>query len=355
MVQGESAQFTATVLDEDGNPIIGRTFVWYSRDSSVAYVSQQGLVTVKQPGSCQIFATAKPVVGSTEVFISDASITDHLLMSGRLAAMAVFGNKGYIANLDTPSIIKLDVSGRSSAGTIATGAFANSIVFSPDGSRAYFTSDDKLGAIDARADTLIGMVTIATLLASPVTSADGATIWVTSGFYGYLYAVSAATLSVFDSVRVPDLTDRVVYHSGLNRLYLDGRGDATIREYDATTLALLRSWGVGGWPNGMAFSLDGARLFVANGQRWIDEIVLGSGTLSARVTLPVGVNIVVPAPGGSRLAVTGASDFVFLLSAFNRSVVKTVYTGGGATGVAYTPDGSRMVVSNINSWVDYIR
>jgi DNA-binding beta-propeller fold protein YncE len=353
LVQGESAQFSATLLDQNGDTITGRSFAWYSQDSSVAYVSQHGLVTVKQPGTCIIYAAAKPVVGSALVRISDAAIATHLVVRGKPLSLAVSGNKGYIGQLYSDSTLILDFIGERLTGSIRTGQ-ATAIAFDPAGLRAYFIAYDSVGVIDATADTLIAKVSVGPSLDALVTSADGQTIWVISGFYGRLYALSATTLTVIDSVAIPSSSRRLVLHPSLNRLYLNGIQDAVVREYDATTLDLLRTWNLGGRPSGMTFSLDGSRLFVANHQNWVDEVLLSSGAVSAPVPLPAGGADIVLSPDGARLALTSSSG-AFLLYSSSRGLDRTVTTGGGPTGLAFRPDGNRLLVINVDSWLDFIR
>ena len=354
LVQGASAQFSATLLDQHGDTITGKSFAWYSQDSTVAYVSQQGLVTVKKPGYCIIYAAAKPVIGSTLILISDAAIATRLVVAGKPSSLSVFGNKAYIGRTDADSALILDIAGERVTGSIRTGR--GGIAFDPTGTRAYFAQSDSIWVIDPDADTLIAKVRVGPSLRMPLTSADGQTIWVLSTWFDrrQLYAVDAATMSVIDSVTVPLSTDRLVLQPGLNRLYLDGDYETEVREYDASTLDPLRTWSLGGRPNGMAFSLDGTRLFVANGQNWVDEILLSSGAVSAPKPLPAGGFDMVLSPDGARLAVN-AGGYVFFLYASNLALAKTVVIGGGAVGLAFRPDGGRLLAINVNSWVDFIR
>jgi len=356
MIQGESAQFTATLLDADAIPISGKRISWYSEDSSAATVTQAGLVTAIQPGRCRIRAYIPLVAGTAEVIISDAAISHHLLMSGPLRGLAISGNKGYIPVWNSDSILVLDIAAERRTGVIHTGSPVASIAFNPAGTRAYFTTDDgKLGAIDAASDSTIGTVSIAPGIDAPLTSADGGTVWVISGFYGRLYAVNAVTLAVVDSTRIPESSHRLVLNPTLNRLYLTGDIDAVVRELDAGTLVSLRSWNLGGRPNGMALSLDGTRLFVANGQNWVDEIQLSSGVVSSSVPLPSGAGDIVLSPDGVWLAVISTPPQIFFLYSSTRSMDKTVRIGGQPSGLGYRADGTRLLVANFDGWVDFIR
>ncbi len=356
MIQGQRVQFSATLLDSDGAPMSGKSFTWYSDDSSMAHVSQQGLVTAKKPGSSRIFATVKPLIGSAPIRISDAAIATHLPIPGRLIELVVSGNKGYLSAANSDTIVVLDVAAERVSGAIRTGSNVTSLIRNPDGSRAYFTTEDgKLGVIDLAVDSMIRMIPIAPSLNRPATSADGGTIWVMSGFFDRIYVVSAATFTVVDSAPIAGSSRSLTLHPGLNRLYVSDLGFGTVRELDPATFTVLRSWHLGGRPNGMVFSSDGARLIVANGQNWVDEIDLSSGAVSAPKPLPAGGNEIELSPGGDELAITSTYDQVFLLYSATRSVKQTVLTGGAPSGLAYRADGSRLLAANANGWVDFIR
>ena len=55
---GETVQLTATVLDENGQPVSGAVISWSSSDETVATVSNEGLVTAVMNGSATITARA---------------------------------------------------------------------------------------------------------------------------------------------------------------------------------------------------------------------------------------------------------------------------------------------------------
>ncbi len=58
MAIGETAQLTAAVLDENGQPVAGAVVSWSSGDETVATVSNQGLVTAVMNGTATITARA---------------------------------------------------------------------------------------------------------------------------------------------------------------------------------------------------------------------------------------------------------------------------------------------------------
>lgn len=66
---GATAQFMATVLDEDGAEIEGAIVVWTTSDADVAIVGEQGMVEAVGEGTATITATSSEVAGTAEVTV----------------------------------------------------------------------------------------------------------------------------------------------------------------------------------------------------------------------------------------------------------------------------------------------
>lgn len=70
---GDSAQFTATAKDTNGNPITGLAVTWSSSNTSVLSVSQKGMARAVGSGSASVTATAGGKSGSASVTVSGGS------------------------------------------------------------------------------------------------------------------------------------------------------------------------------------------------------------------------------------------------------------------------------------------
>ena len=66
---GETVQFSAAVLDQNGQPVDGAVVAWSSSDEAVATVSPQGLVTAVSNGTAQITARAGNVSAQVQVMV----------------------------------------------------------------------------------------------------------------------------------------------------------------------------------------------------------------------------------------------------------------------------------------------
>lgn len=67
---GETLQLTATVLDQNGQPIASAPVSWAIDDDSVATVDAGGLVTAVQNGSATVSATSGSASGTTSVTVA---------------------------------------------------------------------------------------------------------------------------------------------------------------------------------------------------------------------------------------------------------------------------------------------
>jgi len=70
---GDTTQLTATVKDSTGNILSGKPIVWSSSNSSIAEVTQSGLVTAKGAGTCNITAAVDGKNASLALTVSGAS------------------------------------------------------------------------------------------------------------------------------------------------------------------------------------------------------------------------------------------------------------------------------------------
>src|SRR6266480_3581983 len=71
---GQTVQLSATPKDVNGLPLSGRTLTWTSSNTSVATVSNAGLVSAVTPGSATITATSEGKSGTSSIMVTDIPI-----------------------------------------------------------------------------------------------------------------------------------------------------------------------------------------------------------------------------------------------------------------------------------------
>ncbi|MDE2847553.1 MAG: Ig-like domain-containing protein, partial [Gemmatimonadota bacterium] len=71
---GQTVQHSATVLDQNGQPVPGAVVTWSSSNAAVATVNSQGLVTAVMNGTAQITARSGNVSTSINVTVMQAAV-----------------------------------------------------------------------------------------------------------------------------------------------------------------------------------------------------------------------------------------------------------------------------------------
>ncbi|MGQ0712155.1 MAG: Ig-like domain-containing protein [Gemmatimonadaceae bacterium] len=71
--RGISQQLTAVARDSIGNPLLGRSISWTSRDTAIATVSASGLATGRVLGATHIVATAEGRSDSVAFTVTSAA------------------------------------------------------------------------------------------------------------------------------------------------------------------------------------------------------------------------------------------------------------------------------------------
>jgi formylglycine-generating enzyme required for sulfatase activity len=71
---GDTLQLTATLRDPNGNTLVGRPIAWTSSDSTVASVSNSGLITGITAGTATIVASSQGITGSVTVTVTAAPV-----------------------------------------------------------------------------------------------------------------------------------------------------------------------------------------------------------------------------------------------------------------------------------------
>ncbi len=187
-------------------------------------------------------------------------------------------------------------------------------------------------------------------------TADGATLFVTTNA-NRLYKVVIATGVVTDSLDLPATSHHLLLHPNGALLYVATRDGGSVLEVNTTTLAVTRTFTLGGRTQAMVLSSDRQRLYVANETKPLVQVVsLTSGTEVDSVFLDGGANGVALSPDGRLLC----ASIIFLgeVQVFDRSTLTldtTFVTGGTPRAVVADPMHSEVVVANEGGWIDAIR
>ena len=134
----------------------------------------------------------------------------------------------------------------------------------------------------------------------------------------------------------------------------------TVVEVSTPRHDVLRTFVLGGTPQGIAVSRDGTELYVANEAGdpagGLEIWDLGSGTRLERVAIGgLGFGLAV-SPDGAQIYVSRSlGGDVKIVSVESRAVVGVLRTGGRPRRIGFNAAGTMAVIANEAGWVDFIR
>jgi len=253
--------------------------------------------------------------------------------------------------------------GRSSAPGIAPAAVA----VSPDGRKFYVADRANSTVRIVRASTMTNLFTasVVGLPRSVAASPDGKRIYVASAGAGVLildaasaFAIDSIALAINDEGR-DNVQGIAVSPDGASLLVSQGTSGSSARLYRLADKQELRRFDfpAGSAPLGVAFSADGAHVYVAVANLTPATAgtleVFDAGTGAALDSVAVGVlpTAVATSPDGNLVYVTNRDSGT--VSVYNTQspggVAFEVPVGTAPTGIAVSPDGARVYAANFGS------
>jgi YVTN family beta-propeller protein len=254
------------------------------------------------------------------------------------------GTRLYVANAEDDTVSVIDTHSGSPTYnsvnvTIPVGVAPQEVAVSPDGSRVYVTNggDNTVSVVDAVTHTATNVID---LLAEPLGMAvrpDGLTAFCSSHTGQWVSVIDTnpdsptynTSLSIIEVGLEP--AGVAVSPDGAN-LYVAMTVEHTVAVVDAASHTVSGAIPVGNWPYGLAVSPDGARLYVTNAEH--DNTVSVIDTHPGSPTYNSVINA-----GDNSVSVIDTTVAPI-------TVTDTIGVGTAPQGVAVSPDGSQVYVSN---------
>jgi len=247
---------------------------------------------------------------------------------------------------------------RTITGYIPTGSIPTGIAFSPDGTRAYTANqgDNSLGVIDVASSQQVASVAIGG--SSPFSvevSPDGGTVYVGNND-NTLTIVDAQTLQIIKTVIVGFATNAFAVDPAGRMLYASHFVSATVSEIDMVTNTVMRTFSLGGTPQGMALNKKGTHLFVANQGGYMSDIDLRTGQQGAQIPIGgVGFGVGVSADDNEAWITLPLDGKVQIFNLKKRKVVGTLVVGGEPRRVAFSDQGKIGAVTNQAGYITFVK
>jgi YVTN family beta-propeller protein len=357
--QAGGATVRAVAYDANGDVVDG-VAISYAVSGNAATISNTGQVHGVKPGVGQVTATAGGLHASTllEVFgHPEGQIIGSTPVGGRPFGVAV-SRDGlvYVTRLDDSKVSSLDTT-LALGDSITVGTFPTGIAFAPDGQTAYVTNQGSqtLGVINVLGATQASTITIPADPFVPFVSPDGGRLFVTSNTSN-VWLIDRPSSTVTDSIVLSHAPNGFALHPDEARVYVSAFVGGTVSEIDIATGGVLRTFTPGGTPQDVVVSADGAELYVANENGWLEIFDLATGESVKKVELSGGGFGMALSPDQQHLYISepgiGKVEIVNLAS---RTIIHTLDVGGTPRRIAFTRHGGVAVIPNEGGYVSFVR
>lgn len=261
----------------------------------------------------------------------------------------------YVTNNGGNSVSVIDTSTNTVTATIPVGGFSPiGVALTPDGTRAYVTSSSGLvSVIDTASNTVAATINFPNPLGFPAITPDGKSVYVST--FNRIFVIDTATNSVVSTISdnnpfavaiTPD--GSLAYVLGFNNVAVVDTATNTVVQ----TIGVSSDTPLGPLPN-IAITPDGGTVYLGGGgNASVQAISTASNSVVATVPISgtFGVFGLAVSPDGSRVYVSDVTGKVHIIdTATNTLEPSTIPVGSFPIGVAVTPDGALVYVANQNS------
>lgn len=265
---------------------------------------------------------------------------------------------GYFTQILDGGVGITSTSSQQVIGFIPTGYLPTGVAFSPDGLRAYTANqgDNTVTVIDVATSQAIG--SIATGGSSPFSvqvSPDGTQLYVGNND-NTLLIVDTGTLVIIKTVTVGFATNAFAVENAGRMLYASHFASGQVTEIDMFTGNAVRTFDLGGTPQGMAVNRKGTHLYVANEAGYLNDVDLTTGQIGTQIPLMgggFGVGVT-PDDHEAWIAIP-YSGKVQIFNLQQRRITGTLDVGGEPRRIAFSEQGKIGAVTNIWGYLTFVK
>ncbi len=242
-------------------------------------------------------------------------------------------------------------------GFIPTGQVPTGVAFSPDGGTAYVANQDAtVSVINVATATRTGTISTNGMAAFAVqVSPDGSQLFV-GGSGSVVEIIDTQSGQVVNSVDAGFAVNAFAVAPDNRILYASAFVGGTVTEIDMFTQTPLRTFAVGGTPQGLAVNRRGTHLYVGNEAGYLNDVDLATGQIGANITLAGGAFGVGVTPDDNQAYIAIPSQGkVQIFGLQNRKLVGSLSVGGQPRRIAFSQLGKIGAVTNANGFLSFVR
>jgi YVTN family beta-propeller protein len=199
---------------------------------------------------------------------------------------------------------------------------------------------------------------ISTGFSSPFTvqvSSDGSQVYVGNND-NTLMIVDAQTQQITKAVSVGFATNAFAVDPAGRMLYASHSGSGSVSEIDIFTGTVIRTFQLGGTPQGLALNRKGTHLYVANQGGYLSDVDLFTGSFGAQIPLAgVGFGVGVT-PDDHEAWITLPHDGkVQIFNLVQRRITGTLQVGGEPRRIAFSAQGKIGALTDPSGFIIFVR
>lgn len=241
-------------------------------------------------------------------------------------------------------------------GFIPTGQIPTGVAFSPDGSTAYVANQDAtVSVINVASATPTNTFSTNGMPAFAVqVSPDGSQLFV-GGSGSVVLVLDTQSGQVTNSINTGFAVNAFAVATDNRMLYASTFVGGTVTEIDIFTQTALRTFTVGGTPQGLALNRKATHLYVGNEAGYLNDIDLTTGQVGANITLSGGAFGVGVTPDDNQAYIaipSGGVVQVFGLQ--SRKLMGSLAVGGQPRRIAFSQQGKIGAVTNASGFLSFV-
>lgn len=277
------------------------------------------------------------------------------LALGAQSAIAA-GLYGYVANVDSNSVLVIDAANHAVIATVRVGASPFGVAATPDGRFVYVTNSgaNSVSVINTVNNTVVATVPVGAVPLGIAVTPDSRFAYVLGAGDGNVYVIATATNTVTASAPVSTgMPSAIAFAPDGAAGYVANAGLNTVSVLDTATNGVTATAPVGEFPFDIAVAPDGRFAYTANLGAAADAVSVidtATRTAIASIALDEGSQGIALAPDGRFAYVThGDSGIVSVLDTATNTRVASVPVGLSPFRVAVSQDGQFAYVTNQGS------
>jgi YVTN family beta-propeller protein len=246
---------------------------------------------------------------------------------------------------------------RTLEGFIPTGFVPTGVAFSPDGAIVYVGNQDAtVTVIDVATQSVINTFsTEGTPVFAVQVSPEGDLLFAGGGG-STLYVLNAQTGEILNRVEVGFAPNAFAVGPDNRMLYVSSFVGGTVTEVDMFTQTVLRTFGIGGRPQGLALNRRATRLFVANEDGYLSDVDLTTGDIAPPVALTSGGFGVGVTPDDNQAYITLPGEGILQVFGLqNRKLLGRLTVGGEPRRIGFSRAGKLGAVTNQAGYLTFIK